>query len=93
LELLAHRAVFDCSLPRGDVRWVAAVIVGAAGTESVVPSSPPAHSSPLGLVLAALAQFCFEIGGANIENPPRSFRRSQLCGETTRRSRRPATPD
>jgi len=26
---------------RGDVRWVAAVFVGADGTESVVPPSPP----------------------------------------------------
>jgi hypothetical protein len=40
--------------------------------KSVVPPSPPAHSSPLGLVLATLAPSCFEIGGANIENPATS---------------------
>jgi hypothetical protein len=40
-----------------------------AERKSIVPPSPPAHSSPLGLVLATLAPSCFEIGGANIENP------------------------
>jgi hypothetical protein len=55
---LAHRALFDCSLP------LAAMFAGLPPSssemserKSVVPPSSPAHSSPLGLVLAALAQF------------------------------------
>jgi hypothetical protein len=58
LAARAARAVFDCSLP------LAAIFAGLppsssdlAERKNVVPPSPPAHSSPLGLVLAALPQF------------------------------------
>jgi len=73
---MANALQFDfviARFARGDVRWVAAVFVRDDGTESVVPPSPPAHSPPLGLVLAPLAQSCGEIGGANIVNPPTSL--------------------
>jgi hypothetical protein len=65
-ELLAHRALFDLLAP------LATMFAGLPPSSSdlterkgVVPAFPPAHSSPL--VLAALARFCWEIGGANIE--------------------------
>jgi hypothetical protein len=53
LELLAHRALFDC-----DVRWIAAVFVGADGTKSAGPPSPPAdrrreHRGSANFVVAA----------------------------------------
>jgi hypothetical protein len=57
-ELLAHRAPFDLLAP------LATMFVGLPPSSSdlterkgVVPPSPPAYSSPLGLVLAALARF------------------------------------
>jgi hypothetical protein len=60
-----NHAVFDCSLP------LAAMFAGLppsssdpAERKSGVPPSPPAHSSPLGLVLAALAPSTREHGGA-----------------------------
>jgi hypothetical protein len=68
LELLAHRAVSIARCARCDVRWVAAVFADLAGRKSVVPPSPPAHSSPLGLVLATLAQYIL-----------RSAARTSLC--------------
>ena len=57
---------------RGDVRRVAAVLVGLTERTSIVPPSPPARSSPLGLVLAALAPLFERSGGANIVDPPTS---------------------
>jgi hypothetical protein len=58
MSLLAHRAVSNGSLP------LAAMFAGLPPSSSepterkcVVPTSPPAHSSPLGLVLASLARF------------------------------------
>ena len=63
-------AVGLLAIARCDVRLVAAVFVGADGTETLF-CHLLLHSSPLRLVLAALAQFCFEIGGAHMEDMPR----------------------
>jgi hypothetical protein len=85
--LLAHRAVFDCSLP------LAAMFAGLppsssdlAERKSVVQPSPPAHSSPLGLVLAALAPL-FERSAARTSRiRRRRRRRTGSRGAVLRRS-------
>ena len=58
-ELLAHRAVFDCSLQLAAVfAWLPPSSSDPTERKSVFPPSPPAHNPPLGLVLAALARLC-----------------------------------
>jgi hypothetical protein len=58
LSTAARAPLFDCSLPLAAM-FAELPPSSSELTErkSVVPPAPPAHSSPLGLVLAALAQF------------------------------------
>jgi hypothetical protein len=74
--------LFDCSLPLAADRARAAAYFVVARRREACQLAPPQHSSPLGLVLAALAP-SFRHGGARsgasddeVGGPPRAIARA-----------------
>jgi hypothetical protein len=57
---------------RCDVRWVAAVFVGSVGTKKRCSAISSCTQLAAGAGARYARAICWEIGGANIENPPPS---------------------